>query len=147
MAVRLLTTTHWDSVDLRSLVEHSIGHVTGGGSSRVRTSGVAVNLNAKACLAISMTLHELSTNAVKYGALSADGGSIAVNWRLGDSVLVIEWSEQGAIGLTPPKRKGFGSRMIDQTIEYELGGEVAREYRPVGLHCVLTIPTASALAA
>ncbi|MBC7950308.1 MAG: PAS domain-containing protein [Rhodospirillaceae bacterium] len=143
----LLAETHWNSVDLGSVIEHSIGHMTGCNSNRVRTSGGAVQLNAKACLAIGMTMHELSTNAAKYGALSTDGGAVEVNWRLSDDALVIDWIEQVETRLTPPTRKGFGTRLIDQTIEYELGGEVTREYRPVGLHCVLTVPAASALAA
>lgn len=142
----LLTEANWEAVDLAALVTRAVGHMIGD-ISRVHASGEAVRLCPKAALAIGMTMHELSTNAAKYGALSTHAGSVEVRWRVNDDGLVIDWSEHGGNAVVPPKRKGFGTRMVDQAIEYELGGEVERVFRPDGLHCSLSVPAAAALAA
>jgi two-component sensor histidine kinase len=140
----LLTASHWESVDLAALVEHSVGHLSSGGR-RVRAAGARVKLTPKAALAIGMTLHELSTNAAKYGALAGEAGSVEVRWRTEAGDLVVDWLETAAAAVALPTRKGFGTRMVDQAIEYELGGAVSRDYRPTGLHCHLAIPLATAL--
>jgi len=142
----LLTVAHWESVDLATLIERTLGHMASGDRLRVRAVGNPVKLNPKAALAIGMTLHELATNAAKYGAL-VDVGCVDVLWRIADGALVIEWNEQGGGAVSSPTRKGFGTRMVDQAIEYELGGEVVRDYRPSGFHCLLTVPGELALAA
>jgi two-component sensor histidine kinase len=136
----LLTAAHWESVDLAALVDHAVGDLRGASCERVHAAGEALKLIPEASLAIGMTLHELYTNAVKYGALATETGSIDMRWRLNGDALIIDWQEQGGAEITPPARKGFGTAMIDQSIEYQLGGQVVREYRPDGLHCTLTVP-------
>lgn len=140
----LLTDARWESVNLSALVDLSVGHLNEG--ARVDAAGEIIRLNPRSALAIGMTFHELSTNAAKYGALAVDGGWVEVRWRVEADELIIEWSERGGRAIGPPARKGFGSRMIDQAIGYELGGEVLRDFRRDGFYCLLTVPLEAVLA-
>jgi two-component sensor histidine kinase len=86
-----------------------------------------------------MVVHELATNASKYGSLSARGGSLAIGWaRTGDGMLQISWSEDAAHEVKPPQRQGFGSHLIAQ-LARQLGGEVIYEWRPSGLKADFTL--------
>jgi two-component sensor histidine kinase len=90
-----------------------------------------------------MALHELATNAVKYGALSQPGGGLSVSWHLDPTgrTLHVAWREAGGPGIAaPPERHGFGSRVIEQTVRLQLGGDVSRRCLPDGLLCDLTVP-------
>jgi two-component sensor histidine kinase len=90
-----------------------------------------------------MTLHELATNAVKYGALSVNTGQLGVSWKSGrGNRLFLVWDERGApTPPTPQKRGGgFGSQLIDKGIRHNLGGETKVDFRPVGLYVELTVP-------
>jgi two-component sensor histidine kinase len=86
-------------------------------------------------------MHELCTNAAKYGALSVESGTIAIDWRAsGDGQerrLLLTWREQGGPEVKPPARRGFGTRMIERGLSAELGGQVTMEFAPEGLRCVL----------
>jgi two-component system CheB/CheR fusion protein len=90
-------------------------------------------------LAMSMALHELATNAVKYGALSGEKGRVSIVWqtrREADGLwLKLEWLETDGPPVTAPRRKGFGSRLIERGLAQELGGKTKIEYRPTGLWC------------
>jgi two-component sensor histidine kinase len=102
-----------------------------------------VTIGAYAAQPISMALHELATNATKYGALSRSGGVVAVRWRLieAGTWLCLEWCESGGPPVPgPPVGRGFGSRVIEQTITQQLGGRIERRWAPEGLACVLEIP-------
>ena len=90
-----------------------------------------------------MALHELYTNAVKYGALSNDTGSVAFEWRKSDGPgprLTMVWREQGGPPVSPPTRRGFGSRMIERALAQDLKGEVTMEFRREGLVCTIDAP-------
>jgi two-component sensor histidine kinase len=92
-----------------------------------------------------MAIHELATNAAKYGAFSAPGGHVSVSWTVtptesGPSSLRVEWKESGGPPVSPPTRRGLGSVIIDGAIRYELRGSVNIEYRPEGLLATLTLP-------
>ena len=100
-------------------------------------------------LALSMVLHELATNAIKYGALSNATGTVTVSWAMIDTAsapadaplrLNLRWEERGGPPVTSPTRKGFGSRMIERGLAGELGGEVQIRYEPDGAVCTLDIP-------
>jgi two-component sensor histidine kinase len=86
-----------------------------------------------------MALHELATNAVKYGALSNEKGRVAITWQTlqepNGRRLRLEWSEKDGPPVVPPRRKGFGSRLIERGLAQELGGEVKIEYDPQGVWC------------
>ncbi len=103
-------------------------------------------LPAEAALTLGMTLHELATNAAKYGALSSEAGEVDVAWRretaaAGDE-LVLLWQERGGPPVRPPERRSFGSELIERGIAYGLGGTARLEFPPDGLRCELRLPLA-----
>lgn len=130
----ILTRQQWEGVGLRDMA-HGVLDALTPGAGGVRFEGPEVQLTAKAALAISMAFHELGTNALKYGALSRPGGSVDVAWRLDGDRLTIIWREQGGPPVTPPTRRGFGSRLLERGLAGELGGRVALRYEPEGLVC------------
>ena len=90
---------------------------------------------------IAMVLHELVTNAVKYGALSSQDGNVSVSWdRTGTDVLTITWRELGGPAITAPVQSGYGSRLIRKLIPYQLGGTVDLAFPPDGACCKIEIP-------
>ena len=101
-------------------------------------------LRPQAAVAVSMALHELATNAVKYGALSAPGGSVDVDWRVEAAEvpprLVIDWRETGGPPVAKPSQRGFGSTLIERGISYELDGRVVLDFAPEGVRCRMEIP-------
>jgi two-component system CheB/CheR fusion protein len=134
----------WESVDLVDLVDRSVGRSAVGG--HFSAGGPPAKLTPKASLALGLVLHELATNAAKHGAWASDSGRVAVQWQVTGGELVIQWSEAGLVGLAPPGSTGFGTRLINQAIEYDLDGEVARDYQAAGLQCVIRVPVAKTLA-
>ena len=147
-----LTMHHWESAELRDLVSGSLAPYTGAGPDRVVLRGEDVVLRPRAVLTLAMAFHELTTNAAKYGALSAPGGHIEIRWQLmrdnGDSrpQMRIDWVEQGGPPVTEPERRGFGSKLIEGSIAAELGGNARLFFEPGGLRCEIVIPLDAATA-
>jgi PAS domain S-box-containing protein len=142
-----LTYGHWQSADLRALVLAAVGPYVSK-NDQILAQGEAVTLAPRAALTLSLALHELTTNAVKYGALSASGGRIETLWGLrGDEtpVLHIEWQEHGGPPVEAPTRQGFGSRFIAHSIASELKGKTRLHYEPSGLRCTIEIPLSTAI--
>lgn len=141
-----LTLRHWESADLRNIIAAGAGPYFSAGESRVTAQGGNVTLRPRAALTLAMTFHELTTNAAKYGALSAAGGRIDVSWESnpatpgGPAMLRIEWCERNGPPVKPPKRRGFGSKFIVGSIASELGGTAELDFQPTGLRCRLEIP-------
>jgi two-component sensor histidine kinase len=103
--------------------------------------GLQTMLEPTTAQAIAVVLHELATNASKYGALSNAEGQIRLTWlRSEDGQVVLRWTELGGPRVNAPERKGFGSRLIEGTIS-QLGGEALLEWRTEGLVCEVTVPT------
>jgi len=103
---------------------------------RISVSGPPVILTPKQAVTMAMALHELYTNAVKYGSLSAAGGSVDLSWRaLPEHRLALSWRERGGPRVRPPSRRGFGSTLIEQALVAEFGAEVRMDFRPEGLSC------------
>ena len=137
----LLARERWAGGDLAEMVEAELAPYDA--AARVAASGPAARLAPEAVQAMSMVLHELATNAAKYGALSVPGGQVQVAWAASTgSGLDMSWTEEGGPALQPgpPKRRGFGSRMIDATMGGQLGGTVRFDWRAVGLRCEIRIP-------
>jgi light-regulated signal transduction histidine kinase (bacteriophytochrome) len=125
---------------LKSLVETELSPYHGRGAV-IELQGPPVVLDARAFSVVALVVHELATNAAKYGSISSDHGRLDIAWRLNDSGdCVIEWTESGGPPVTPPKRKGFGSTLIDRSIPFDLQGEVDLAYRPEGLRASIRIP-------
>ena len=88
-----------------------------------------------------MALHELTTNALKYGALSADVGQVNLEWRAdGPNRIVIEWIENGGPAVSAPVRRGFGSDLIERGLARQFGGTASLQFSEEGLRCVITVP-------
>jgi two-component sensor histidine kinase len=104
-----------------------------------------LRLNPAAAQAIGLALHELATNARKYGALSTEEGRVAVSWGRESDTLIMSWAEHGGPPLSPPKQRGFGTVVIKAMAERGVGGEVDLDYPPAGLTWRLTCPAAKAL--
>ena len=97
--------------------------------------------------AVALALHELATNAAKYGALSTDTGTLTVRWKTGDDALMLDWIETGGPPTAEPARLGFGLTIVRSSIEAQFRGGVSYDWRPEGLRCQLSIPAAQIAAA
>ena len=135
---KLLTRMSWRHTPLRELVIQELHAVAE--PHRFRVDGPAVQLNAKATVALGMTLHELTTNAVKHGALSSQHGRLAVTWSVGEQMLTIRWEEAGGPPATAPEHRGFGSMLIDRQLAFELHGRSESRFTEAGLAVTLQIP-------
>ncbi len=97
-------------------------------------------------LALAMALQELATNAVKYGALSNLTGQVRIAWKVeqndGQSCLHLEWAEKGGPPVQVPKRRGFGTRLIERSLAHDLGGTAQISFEPTGLRCTVHAPLA-----
>lgn len=149
-AQTMLADRQWSGAGLRPLAEAALAPFAQVGSdARVRFSGPDVELAAVAVQPLSMALHELATNAVKYGALSTTDGEVALDWMLDAAagVLRLRWRETGGPRLAgAPSRRGFGSRVLEGTIRDQLGGRVERDWTGSGLVCAIVLPVARAVA-
>jgi two-component system CheB/CheR fusion protein len=145
----LLSQRQWIGADLRMLVVDTVSPYASAREREVELRGPEVLLEPERAAALGMVLHELTTNAAKYGALASSEGHLAVSWNTqtsdnGDS-LHLTWLEQVPRPISPPDREGFGSSFIRRSVEYELAGTVDLAFEPGGLHCSISIPlTASA---
>lgn len=137
----LLTLSDWQEIGIASLAQRSLAAFSGKGAARVSFTGADVGLSANKALLLTMVLHELGTNAVKYGALSVEEGRVAIAWRLPEGerpTLRLEWRESGGPPVTAPAHRGFGSRMIAAAL-HGSDGHVAFDYRPEGLQVTLDL--------
>jgi two-component sensor histidine kinase len=139
----ILTREHWEGAELRDVVTQAVtAYADMSEQGRLRIAGPALRLRPTAALALSMALHELATNAVKYGALSTETGALDVSWTLENEpgAFSFRWAESGGPAVTPPERRGFGSRLIEQGLSQDLGGEARLIYRHEGLVCEIHAP-------
>jgi PAS domain S-box-containing protein len=141
----LLVRNEWQGVDVGDLVRAQLAPFADLLGSRVAACGTKLRLNAAATQAIGLALHELATNAGKFGALSTDRGRIDVYWRTEGDTLTLGWIERDGPAVSPPVQQGFGSTVVASMTKATLGGEVQLDYAPSGLVWRLTCPTANAL--
>jgi PAS domain S-box-containing protein len=135
----LLSQSRWTGAGLADLVRHQLGPYTTEANTTVQ--GPNVMLTAAATQAVAMVLHELVTNAAKYGALSSPSGSVSVQWEAPDGSLSIAWRETGGppVAASAPQ-SGYGTSLIRDLIPHELGGEVDLVMAPEGVRCTIVIP-------
>jgi two-component sensor histidine kinase len=138
----VLTRESWDSADLADVVAGAVAVHQSDGHERFMIEGPGLRLEPKTAVSLAMALHELATNAVKYGALSADGGWVRIGWTAQptpDGVkLRLTWSEHDGPAVTPPSRVGFGSRLIARSLASE-GGVATLAYPPGGCRCDVVV--------
>lgn len=133
----LLTREQWEGVTLGELVAAVSATLT---RNRIRAAGPAVTVTPKAAVAVAMALHELGTNAVKYGALSSQNGHVDVAWAVDGDRLRLDWREADGPTVTEPKRRGFGVRMIERALASDLNASVRVEFAPSGVRCTIDAP-------
>ncbi|TAI65467.1 chemotaxis protein CheB [Bradyrhizobium sp. Leo170] len=131
-------------VDLEYLViEELLGYNAREGE-QLRVSGPQVRFQSKAAETFALALHELATNALKYGALSQPSGRIEISWRIDEAVnpprLVFDWRERNGPSVAPPPRKGFGTELLERTLAFEFKGQTMMMFNAGGLHCTIIIP-------
>jgi PAS domain S-box-containing protein len=146
----LLAEAGWQGADLRAVAEGALAAflpmgagVDPSGGPQAVLDGPPIRLGAAAAQPISLAMHELATNAAKYGALSAPAGRVTLSWRLDEParLLRLTWRETGGPQVQgPPGRRGFGSRVIEATIRDQLGGTVERIWEIGGLRCDMAVP-------
>jgi PAS domain S-box-containing protein len=138
----LLTEMNWHDASLEQLAADSLA-VAGPSRERISLIGPRVMLMPKEALAIALALHELCTNALKYGALSTDAGQVSLEWERVDGPeprLKLVWKEAGGPPVAVPTHRGFGSFLLQRALAHDLGGAVAVEFRPDGLRCAIDAP-------
>lgn len=136
----LLAAARWEGVEIGQLATDELAPFDRPGRDRVRLHGPRLMLRPAAAQALGLVLHELVTNAAKYGALSAPDGTVDLGWREEEGSLVLSWREKGGPAVEPPERRGFGSTLIRQSVERQLGGELRIDWRPEGLSAWLRLP-------
>jgi PAS domain S-box-containing protein len=138
----LFVQTRWTGAELKALVTQELAPYCQAGDTRVRIDGPGLLLEPNTAQTIAVTLHELATNAAKYGALSVPRGHVHVAWSCGaDGRLVLRWTETGGPRVTPPTRQGFGTRVIEGMIQGQLKGDVRFDWCADGLACEIALPT------
>jgi two-component sensor histidine kinase len=140
----LLVRNEWQGVDIDELARAQLAHFADLVGSRIAVHGPKLRLNAAGAQAIGLALHELATNSGKYGALSVDAGRVDVRWRLEGDTFTMSWTERDGPPVPAPKRRCFGSTVIDSMAKLSVGGEVQLDYDPSGLKWSLTCPAANA---
>ncbi len=148
----LLAEARWEGASLHALASAELSAFLpsgpGGTPGRARIDGPNLTLAPPVAQGLSMVLHELATNAVKYGALSVASGSVTLAWKVDAAAaqLRLRWEERGGPALTEaPQRRGFGSRVVEATVRDQLGGALDRQWHPAGLLCRIDIPLARAM--
>ncbi|HYC01883.1 MAG TPA: HWE histidine kinase domain-containing protein [Azospirillaceae bacterium] len=138
----LLAANRWDGADLRSVVLNELAPYAAEDGDAIRLEGPAVTLRPDATQPVAMAIHELATNAAKYGCLSAAAGRLRVSWsrREADDALRLVWTETGGPAVSHPARVGFGSTLLDASIRRQMQGDVRLDWRPSGLVVELVIP-------
>jgi two-component sensor histidine kinase len=132
----LLTDENWNSTSLASVARTSLRAAR----ERVSFDGDDLRLRPKSAVVLSMALHELGTNALKYGALSTERGRVSVTWATDNGRFRLRWEEKDGPPVSPPGHRGFGSRMIERGLAAELQGEVRIDWQPKGVVCTIDAP-------
>ena len=140
-AHNLLTRENWERASLAETINSAVGATAGSDISRVHLDGPDIDLPPQTALSVAMIIHELCTNAIKYGALSAPEGRVNLSWSLdlGEEMadLTIVWREAGGPRVTPPSARGFGTRLIQRGLSAELSGAASIDFAPEGVVCTI----------
>jgi PAS domain S-box-containing protein len=141
----LLVRSDWNGVEIEDLVHAQLAHFAGLIGPRISVHGPKLRLKAASAQAVGLALHELATNAGKYGALSTDMGRVDVSWGSEGDTFAMSWTEREGPPASPPKRRGFGTTVMETMVERSMDGAVDLDYAPSGLSWRLTCPAAGVL--
>ncbi len=134
----LLSDSRWHGADLATLVTEELAPYRAG--DKITIGGPDISLQPATAQGLALALHEVATNAAKYGALSSPGGKITLDWQLQGDALTLNWTESGGPVIAEPSSRSFGLKVIVASIEQQLGGKAAFDWNPNGLRCVFSIP-------
>jgi PAS domain S-box-containing protein len=137
---RLFVQSRWAGADLYSLITQELSPYCQNGEKRARIEGASLLLEPNAAQTVAVTLHELATNAAKYGALSVPAGKVQVEWSRDADELVFRWTETGGPLVKPSKHRGFGMRVMERMIRTQLNGKIRFDWRLEGLACEIVLP-------
>jgi two-component sensor histidine kinase len=134
----VLTRESWEGAELHAIIVEALAPYC----DRFDLDGPELRLQPRMALALSMALHELCTNAAKYGSLSAPKGRVVIGWSISPQTqqLTLRWQEKYGPPVAPPQRRGFGTRLIQQSLALELGGEVSLSFARDGVICEVRAP-------
>jgi PAS domain S-box-containing protein len=135
----LLSESRWRGVELGRLVAEELAPFRRPGR-QIDALGPVISLRPGSAQSLALALHELATNAAKYGALSVPEGGLTLTWTVEDGRLLLRWTESGGPAVVPPTRRGFGTKVIGASIEQQLGGTTELDWERPGLRCRLSIP-------
>lgn len=135
----LLSESRWQGTGVEKLIGDELAPYRMDGE-RVSLRGPEITLEPSVAQTVALVFHELATNSAKYGALSQDDGSLSVTWQHDGDHLLIDWTERSGTPVSSPKRSGFGLKVITTSVESQLRGTVAMDWKKEGLHCRLSIP-------
>ncbi len=141
----MLVRNQYRGIDVEELARTQLAHFADPVGSRIVLHGPKLRLNAAAAQAIGLVVHELATNAGKYGALSVNAGRVDLQWRCEGDIFAMSWRERNGPPVSPPQRRGFGSTVVDSMAKLSVAGTVQLDYAPSGLVWRLTCPAANAL--
>ncbi|MDJ0641924.1 MAG: CHASE domain-containing protein [Erythrobacter sp.] len=137
----LLTRSDWGTIPLQAVIEAELQHFKVASEQSVTLDGPHVDLAPNNALSFGLAIHELATNAAKYGALSVPGGSVFVNWELTDDDLAeVEWRERQGPTVSESRKRGFGTELIEKIVAHELRQPVQLDFDPKGVRCLLRVP-------
>jgi two-component system CheB/CheR fusion protein len=139
----LLSRDQWADVDLQDIVLGELEQYREDSKDRVVVDGPSVAFKPNAAVALGLIMHELATNATKYGALSKPEGQVTVTWRIDGNrrrALLLDWRESGAGAIASPNRRGFGTELMEREIRGTLGGKLELEYPAAGMRASIVIP-------
>lgn len=137
----LLTDSQWGSTPIRSVIEAELTPYSRDVGQMIEMRGPHVELAPNDALSLGLAIHELATNATKYGALSQPGGKLSIEWaRLGDSLARVSWREEGGPPVAAKRKRGFGMELIERIVANELRNPIEMHFDPAGVRCTLTVP-------
>jgi two-component sensor histidine kinase/CHASE1-domain containing sensor protein len=137
----LLTQSEWGTTPVRSVISVELAPYTNERDHEVVTEGPEVELAPNDALSLGLAVHELATNAAKFGALSMPGGKVSITWELvNESLARIEWIESNGPKVNLPQKRGFGTDLIEKIVAHELRHPVELEFHPEGVRCTLLVP-------
>jgi two-component sensor histidine kinase/CheY-like chemotaxis protein len=136
----VLSQSRWQGADLGGLLRDELAPFRTGEDDKIDMAGPELSLDPACAQTLALALHELTTNAAKYGALSGPTGRLRVHWSISGDHLNLEWNEDSGSAIAKPDKNGFGTKIIVSSIESQLGGRVKHDWRPDGVSCVLSIP-------
>src|SRR6478736_988335 len=140
VAQDLLVRERWTGARCRSLIEAAVKAFQSKSLDQFDIAGDNIAISSGPAIALSMVIHELCTNAVKYGALSVPNGRVSISWAVADERFKLHWKERGGPPVHEPSRKSFGSRLIEQALPGQLQGEARLRFEADGLSCEVNIP-------